>query len=91
MSDIIEFTVSCSHVSPKWQLQNETVTVKSNDKGATWYCYIPNFGCSKSYAKPERAITGLLHDNGATRILYERKDGAWDDDAPRPPLTVRDE
>ena len=62
------YTVTANHVSDNWKLDKATVEVKSNDGGKTFYCYIPKFGCSKSYTMPKTSIYALLQDNGCFDI-----------------------
>lgn len=73
VKEVIPFRVSCNHVNARWTLDNARVDVKTNDRGASWYCYIPEFGCSKSFSKPEYAIHSLLADNAATAVYVERE------------------
>lgn len=68
----LNYTVSAKHVAPAYALDKATVTVKSNDNGKTWYCYMPKFGCSKSYTKPESAIREMLMDHACTHIFINR-------------------
>jgi len=68
----IKYTVSCHHVSSDYRLDKAWVTVKSNDNGKTWYCYLSKFGCSKSYTKPDYAIREMLTEHACTHIFINR-------------------
>jgi hypothetical protein len=71
--DPITLIVSCKHVSPKYALDRATVTAKpAPGHAGYWYVSIPQFGCSKDYSSPERAVAGMLSDHACTDIFTIR-------------------
>jgi hypothetical protein len=63
-----QFKVRAGHIDPRWRLDDVIVTVECRPWGENgedvWFWSHSQFGSSKYYSTPEKAIYGMLSDNG---------------------------
>jgi hypothetical protein len=68
------FIVNANHTVAKYAATDATARVSCRD--GKYSAFMAVYGCSKDYATPEAAISGMLSDHGCTNIRVSRKPAA---------------